>query len=360
MARRVSVYPSLNPRALRRPRNAALPFPLEEPGCRIYLKARQGLWRGLQGLGIGDGDEVLAPAYHHGSEIETVVRTGARCVFYDSKSSYEPEDAELETLLTSRTRGLYVIHTLGFAQDAARWRRWCDERGLLLIEDGAQAWLGSRNGRPLGTDADLALFCLYKAVAVPDGGAVIARSIAGPPPHDQAPGIRGAARLIANWLAQRSSLATAVVLGRHHGHEPEERPEVDFALAAVDERPTRATQALLPRVLAGVRERRWANFARLARELAGLRSPAFAHLPAGSSPLAFPIEVDDKRRVVAWLAEHGVASTQMWMVPHPLMDPNAHPGAAALRARLVGLPVHHELRRADLEQILVAVRRAIG
>jgi dTDP-4-amino-4,6-dideoxygalactose transaminase len=360
VARRVSVYPSLNPRAALRPRNRALPFPLEEPRCRIYLKARQGLWWGLQGLGIGDGDEVLVPAYHHGSEIETVLRTGARCRFYDSRGSYEPDAAALERLVTPRTRALYVIHALGFAQDEARWRRWCDKRGLLLIEDGAQAWFGSRNGRPLGSDADLALFCLYKAVAVPDGGAVIGRSIAGPPPHDQGLGIRGAAILIASWLAQRSSLATTLILSRCHGREREERADVDFALTAVDELPTRVTELLLPRVLESVRERRSANFARLARELADLRSPAFAELPEGSSPLAFPIEVDDKRRVVARLAEQGVASTRMWMVPHPSMDAKAGPGAAALRARLVGLPVHQELRGADLEHILAATRRAIG
>jgi hypothetical protein len=51
--------------------SSKLPFPLEEPRCRIFSLARQGLFRGIKALGLKPGDEILVPAYHHGSEIET-------------------------------------------------------------------------------------------------------------------------------------------------------------------------------------------------------------------------------------------------------------------------------------------------
>src|SRR5205085_2134635 len=51
-----------------------LPYPLEEPRCTLSSRARHGLWNAVRALGLGAGDEVLAPAYHHGSEIEALCR----------------------------------------------------------------------------------------------------------------------------------------------------------------------------------------------------------------------------------------------------------------------------------------------
>jgi hypothetical protein len=356
----LSVYPPLNPAVFARRPAHKLPFPLDRPGYRLYMEARQGLWWGLQGLGIGHGSEVLAPAYHHGSEIEVLVRAGARCHFYDCRDGFEPDEAELESLMTSRVRALYLIHPLGFAQDSGRWRRWCDERGLLLLEDGAQAWLSARDGRPVGSQADLALFCLYKVFGLPDGGAVWSRAFSGPLPDDDTIGVRGLAGRIADWTAQRSRLAAALLMLYRGKPRREERPAVEFALNAVDEKATRATRVLARWIVdTDAPARRRAHFTRLAESLGHLRSETFAELPSESSPLAFPIEVDRKQDVVDRLGRAGIAQSWMWSVPHPALETSAHPGAAALRARMVGLPVHQELRPGDLERIEQAALRAV-
>ena len=80
-------------------------------------------------------------------------------------------------LVGPATRALHVTHVLGFPAAAPRWRRWCDERGLLLIEDAAQAWLAAdpQSGEPVGSWGDLSVFCLYKTLPVPNGGALLAR-----------------------------------------------------------------------------------------------------------------------------------------------------------------------------------------
>ncbi len=356
----VSIYPPLSPGALLRRPAQNLPFPLEEPGCRLYMQARQGLWWALKGLGVGSGDEVLVPAYHHGSEVEVLVRTGAQCRFYDCRETFEPDEAELESLRGQRVRALYLIHQLGFAQDVARWRRWCDERELFLIEDGAQAWLSARDRRPVGADADLALFCLYKVFGVPDGGAVISKAFGGPPADDESSGARALAGRLADWAAQRSRIAAGLFRERRHPPLQDERPEVDFALTAVDERAARTTRWVLSRVVdTDAPSRRRANFARLAERLGELQSPAFERMPPESSPLAFPIEISDKRALVDRLARRGIMDTRMWTVPHPAMDAGAYPGAAALRARLIGLPVHQGLRPVDVERIADGVARAV-
>jgi hypothetical protein len=354
--RYLCVYPPLSPAVTRRQPGRSLPFPLEDPACRLYLEARQGLWAALKGIGLGPGDQILAPAYHHGSEIEAIVRTGATCRFYDCRGSFQPDEGELESLLGPAVRALYVIHPIGYAQDSARWRRWCDERGLLLIEDAAQSWLSESDGRPVGSAGDVALFCLYKAFGFADGGAVRSRAFSEPPPGDGGLGLRGTAGRLADWAGQRSCVAASLLRRRRHPPSADESPDLHFALTATDESATRATRALVARVAdTDAPRRRRVNFARLDMRLEGLRSPTFAEMPAGSSPLAFPIEVDDKAAFVRALELRGIVQTRMWTVPHPSLDAGAHPVAARLRRHLVGLPVHQELRPAETDRIADAV-----
>jgi perosamine synthetase len=172
-----TVIPALAPLPpsvwLRRPADR-LPFALSEHGCRLFERARHALYRALTEL-VEPGGEILAPAFHHGSEIEAFQRAGLTCRFYEATSTLEPDEDELESLLTEQTCALHLVHYLGFPQGAARWRRWCDERGLLLVEDAAQAWLSTADGEPVGRKGDVAVWCLYKTFGLPDGAALLAR-----------------------------------------------------------------------------------------------------------------------------------------------------------------------------------------
>jgi hypothetical protein len=119
----------------------------------------------------------LVPAYHRNSEVEALARAGIVCSSYKGGPPLEPNEKELESLLSPRVRALYLIHYLRSPQYAARWRAWCDEHDLLLIEGAAQALLSSRHGPPpVGSYGDLSTFCIYKTFGLPDGAAVISFS----------------------------------------------------------------------------------------------------------------------------------------------------------------------------------------
>jgi dTDP-4-amino-4,6-dideoxygalactose transaminase len=357
----LSIYAPLSPSVYLHRRRRSAPFPLDQPGCRLFAQARQGLWHALGACGLAEGDEVLAPAYHHGCEIETLRRAGLRCRFYDVGETVEPRERDLDDLLGARTRALHLIHHMGFPQDSCRWRRWCDERGLMLIEDGAQAWLSAGPSSPVGGQADIAIFCLYKAVGVPDGGAVLCRVPLPAATATRRLGLRRVAHRHVDWLAQRWTIAGRRRAAHLHAHAVEERPDTHFSLLHTDEPALAATQALISRAARpDAPAHRRANFAQLERRLGDLRSRAFPALHPNASPLAFPIDVDRKETVVARLAEDGVIDGKMWCVPHPALDVSAHPGAALLRRRLVGLPVHQELRPRDIDRIATAARRAAG
>jgi dTDP-4-amino-4,6-dideoxygalactose transaminase len=350
----LEAWPPLPPGAwLRRPA-ARMPYPLEEPSCTFYSRARHALFLGLRALGLERGDEVLMPAYHHGSEVEAAIRAGASCVFYEGSERLEPDLEELEGLVGPRTRALHLTHYLGFSQDASRWRAWCDQRELLLVEDAAQSWLTQDASGPVGRAGDLVVFCLYKTFGIPDGAAVVMRIARAPGVHDGA-GPWGLVRRHAAWLAARSGLVAEAVT-RRRAEPTRYVAEEDFALGEPAP-PNALGQKLLRRLVAqdAAAARRLA-YRRLLSELGDLVPAPFAECPDGASPFIFPVEVDDKKAQLAALAAGRISALDLWSVPHPALDAARFPAAARRRERTVGLPVHQELRAVDLDRIAAALR----
>src|SRR4029453_17635441 len=92
-----TVVPALAPLPLSvwlRPRATHMPYPLDQPGCRLFSRARHGLHRALSEL-VEQGHEILPPAFHHGSEIEAFVQSGLTCRFYEGDERLAPDQDEL-------------------------------------------------------------------------------------------------------------------------------------------------------------------------------------------------------------------------------------------------------------------------
>ena len=347
MAGRLTPWVPLAPDAWGRPPLSRLPFPLEEPGHRVFAFGRQALWHGIAALGLGPGARVLAPAWHHGSEIDVLLRRGCTVDLYDG---VHPDPAELEGLLTPETRALQLVHPLGFPQDTPFWRRWCDDRGLLLIEDAAQAWLADIDGRPVGSEGDLAVFCLYKTIGVPEGAAAIARVPLPEPAANPSAGVGDHGRRIGSWAAQRSS--AMAWLARRRSPVPYDAG-ADVALGEPDGGPWTTTDHLLRRLAEpGVAGRRRANYRVLLERLGDRVPEPFDVLPAGASPFVFPIAArGDKAAEVDELTAAGIKALDVWSRPHPGVDAVGHPVADRLRRTVIGLPVHQGLRRRDLDRM---------
>jgi len=369
MRPRLGVWPPLAPGVhLRRP-VSRLPWPLDTRQ-RLFARGRHALWHGLHELGLQPGDVVLMPSYHHGSEVEAMLAAGLECRFYAGTEQLAPDAVELERLLDERVRALHLIHYLGFPQDAGRWRRWCDARGLWLIEDAAQSWLATTaDGRPVGSDGHLAIFCLYKTLALPDGAALVTSRCgdSGSAADDGIPedgyaagagsaGVRKLARLHAAWLMGRAPLAAR--LGTALDHRRPYDPARDMELGDPDSRPSAATTWLLPRSAdPTVAAERRLRYRVLLDGLGSRVPPPFDTLPAGASPFAFPI-LADKDSLMTRLADRGIAGLDLWSVPHPSLPVDAYPAAARRRSRTIGLPVHQELLPRDLDRIVRTVDRS--
>ena len=344
----LSVWPPLSPSTLLRTPARPRPFPLGEAGCRLYARGRHGLWQGLRVLGVSHGDEILVPAYHHGSEVEAVHRSGATCRFYAGTDELEPDEEELEALITPSTRALHIIHYLGFSQDARRWHAWCRERGLLLVEDAAPAWLSLRDGLPVGSLGDLAIFSIYKTVGVPEGGAVVCKAAVPGPRARSSLGLGGLVRRHGAWLAQRIG-ERGVVARRGHSRFD---PALEFGLGEGDASASVATRFLLPRFQRGeIAAARRRNYRGLLEALSDRVPQPFDELPEGVCPWVFPVQANDKQGLLRHLLERGIVGLNLWSVPHPTLPVDRFPDAAFRRARAVALPVHQELRERDRELV---------
>jgi dTDP-4-amino-4,6-dideoxygalactose transaminase len=306
----------------------------------------------------------MAPAYHHGSEIEAMLRAGLRIRFFDPRDTLEPDPDELDRALRPSVRVLYLIHYLGFPQDMVRWRSWCDERGLLLFEDAAQAWLATRDGISAGSLGDVAIYCLYKTIGVPDGAAVISGNPPCGPTLRRKAGVYGLLRRHGAWLAQRGGVpaealaAMSTIISRAEDHGPARAEE--FELGEPDDPPSFATAWLLARTLEpGIAERRRANYRILLDILSSAVPAPFVSLPDGACPFAFPIQTEEAARVVASLERMGVKALLLWKNAHPSLPADDFPRAKILRGTVVALPVHQELTPSQLRWMADCVQRVI-
>ena len=367
MSGRISVSPPLPVAVYARRPLGELPFPLEDQRYLLFPKGRQALWQGARALAPRPGDEVLVPAYNCGSEVEALVSAGFACRFYEGDANLEPDEKELDALLGPRVRCLYVIHYLGFPQDMPKWRRWCDVRGLILIEDAAQAWLSSLDSRPLGSFGDLAIISLYKTFGLPDGAVLVADRSHSLPIKRADIGLSLLARRHAAWLLARSpdlAKAGARLLDEQaflpadaYGAFLRAAASEAFALGDPEKPASTMTRFLLPRVFRpDAVTRRRANYEELLQELGDHVAPQFARLPEGTSPFAFPIETPDKAALLDRLAKNGVRALDLWPVSHPLVPVGRFPEAEKMRARLIALPVHQELVPGDVDRLIRSMR----
>lgn len=346
----LSVWAALRPIYLLRHPAAWLPFPFLDPNTRYYEWGRYALWQGLAVAGLVVGDEILMPAYHHGSEVAVVEDRGLVPRFYEATEDLEPDPAELALLVGPQTKALYLIHNLGRGLDADRWRRWCDERDLLLIEDTAMAMLAKRDGRPLGSWGDISIFSLWKTHGLPDGGAVITR---GEPPPAVAPRRKVPWSLLLHGFVrhymQRSRTLTRA--WRRRAPKPWSAEE-EFSLPDPNAPVSAVSLRMLRRApMEGVPEARMRNHARLVERLRPYVAPPFAEMPEGSCPFGVPVMVADQWGLVEHLREHDVNAMPFWAVPHPSLPVDDFPAAKHRRETTVLLPVHQELDDSDLDRI---------
>lgn len=128
--------------------------------------------------GLGHGDEVIVPAFTFIASASAARYVGATPVLCDVGGPHD-FNIDLEDVarrITARTRAVIAVHFCGYPADVLALRELCDEHGLTLIEDCAQAICAvlDDSGRQVGTVGELGAFSFFskKQLCVGEGGMV--------------------------------------------------------------------------------------------------------------------------------------------------------------------------------------------
>jgi dTDP-4-amino-4,6-dideoxygalactose transaminase len=122
------------------------------------------------------GDEVIMPSYTFSSTANAFVLRGAVPVFVDIRAdTLNIDESLVEAAITERTRAIVAVHYAGVACEMDTLCRIAGTRGLLLIEDAAQATLSHYRGRPLGSIGHLGCLSFHetKNIVCGEGGALL-------------------------------------------------------------------------------------------------------------------------------------------------------------------------------------------
>ena len=129
--------------------------------------------------GAGEGDEIVIPAHTFVSTAVPFARTGARIVWADIEPDTRVVSADtIRPCLTNRTRVVVVPHLYGLCADMEPIVDLCRGRGILIVEDCAQAPGAERGGRKAGTFGDFGCFSFHthkNMTTMGEGGMLVPR-----------------------------------------------------------------------------------------------------------------------------------------------------------------------------------------
>lgn len=153
----------------------------ERTGAAAVVACANGtdaLQLALRAAGVGKDDVVLIPDATFWATFEAVVNVNARPVTVDITLTDLQMDFDrfVEAAEKFKPKAAILVHLYGWGTSRlADYRRYCREKGIRLIEDGAQAFDVKVNGESIYKGADIATISFYVAKVIGacgDAGAV--------------------------------------------------------------------------------------------------------------------------------------------------------------------------------------------
>ena len=133
----------------------------------------------LLAAGVGPGDEVITTPFTFSATTATIRYCGATPVYVDiDPQTFNLATAKLESAMTGRTKAILPVHLYGQPAEMDVICELARRRGIVVIEDAAQAHGAEYKGTRAGVLGDIACFSFYPTKnlgAYGEGGAVVTR-----------------------------------------------------------------------------------------------------------------------------------------------------------------------------------------
>jgi perosamine synthetase len=303
----------------------------EVPHAVAVSSGTAALHLSLLALELGEGDEVLVPAYTFPATANVVALVGARPVLVDVDPvtmNVDPERAA--AAVTHRTRGIVVVHLFGRPAPVE------ELPDVPVIEDAAGALGARRRGRACGSlgDAGCLSFHPRKIVTTGEGGAV---------------------------LTANGDLAERVRSLRHHGWRGDDMPHpglnyrLSDVLCALGLPQLRRISELLEaraRLASAYRER-----------LEGLVEVPEADNGDRHGWQAYVVQLDRRDLALRALRAAGIEAQIGTYALHRLgayRDHGPFPGANRCFDRALALPFHTQISSRDLDRIIAVLASVVS
>ena len=296
---------------------------------------------GLRGLAIGPGDEVITTPMSAFASVLAILRAGATPVLAD----IDPFTALLDPdsvarCVTPRTRAVLLVHLYGQIRAPHAWQAFCAERGLLLLEDCAQAHLARWDARVAGSFGSFGAYSFYptKNLGAPgDAGMLVTNDAA----------LEGQARTLRNYGQGERYHHLAIGLNSRL-----DELQAALLLARLEwlDTWTVRRRAIADAYRSGITH----------PEITLMAPPVYAESHVNH---LFVVTCAQRDALQAHLASHGVQTLIHYPVPVHRQppcaalrcDPQGLPHAERHAATCLTLPCHPALNDADVAAVIAAV-----
>jgi len=299
---------------------------------------------GLEAVGIKPGDEVITTPFTFIATANAIVYNRAKPVFADvDEKTFNIDAGSIKSKITRKTKAVMVVHLYGQACDMKPIKELCSDKGLLLIEDAAQAHGAEYKSRKAGSFGDLSTFSFYatKNMTCGEGGIILTDNDA---------------------AAQKSRIIiNQGQMGRY------EHVMVGYNYRMTD---MQAAMGICQfRKLKSMNAKRESNAGYLTRGLSGLDWLEVPHVMTGAKHVwhQYTVRVSGGIRddFMKYLNDSGVGARVYYPMPvhiQPAYQQMGYrrgtcPVAESLAGCVVSLPVHPMLKKSDLKKIVDVVRK---
>ena len=315
-------------------------------GCRHAIgvtNCTSALFLALAALDVGPGDEVVVPDVTFIATVNAVSMTGARPILVDvDAATLTMSPAAFAAAVTPRTRAVIPVHVSGRAADLGEIMRIAGNHGIAVVEDAAEAFMSSLNGRFLGTFGRLGClsFSPMKLITTGQGGMVVtdddALHLRLRQLKDQGRPVRGTggddSHPVVGYNFKLTNIQAAVGVGQ---------------LETIGWRMDRVRQ------IYGIYQDR----------LGGLNGVTLLpfRVEAGELPMWVDVIVEDRGRLVEFLREHGVDCRPYWQPIHAQQSYRSSdagfPNSTSLMPRALWLPSALSISDADVVRVCDLIRQ---
>jgi len=322
--------------------------------CLTFNSGTSALHAGLIAHGISSGDEVIVPSFTFIATANAPKFVGAKPVFADIEEStlgLSPESV-IEHI-TPKTKAIIPVHYGGCPCRIRELREIADDHNLVLIEDAAEAFGTSIDGKMVGSYGDSAMlsFCQNKVITTGEGGALVtdSRDL-----YEKVKLVRSHGRLETADYFSSSECMDYVTLGYNF--------RLSNISASLGLAQLRKVEAMIE-----MRTRISEMYTSLLRTNVPVASPVSA--PNGYKHVhqLYSIRVPDRDGLMQFLTEHGIM-TKIYFPPvhlthyyhHELRYRVSLPVTERVSKDIVSLPIYPGMPVEDVEKVVQVISEYYG